>query len=370
MIKCLICGVGYNLAGIETYAITQLKFLNKAQYHFDFVYALKEREIAFKDEIIKAGSQIYNICNSHEWKLFLREHASEYNIVIFNTPFPTFLPILKCHKYKNLKIIVHSHNAGNVDNPWFIRIFTGISLFYLRKKMDSINVTKWACSAPAGIFMFGSNSNFTIINNAIDVKKFLFSDIVRSKIRKQYNISDTKTIIGHIGRFEYVKNHALTVDVFYDYYKRNKNSELWFIGAEIRPELVANIKEKIKKYGIEKNVRFIGPVFNVNEYYQAMDVFFLPSRSEGLGIVAIEAQAADLPCLISDQFPSDIELSDKLIKCSLAEPLQNWAEKLSFLANFKQTHPRTNKEDMITQAGFNINYEIRRVEKLLYNLVK
>lgn len=369
MIKCLICGVGYNLAGIETYAITQLLFLNKEQYHFDFVYALKEKEIAFKEEILSAGSLIYNIRNSHEWKSFLKEHGTEYNIIIFNTPFPTFLPILKCHKYKNLKIIVHSHNSQN-DNPWYYRMFTGLSLAYLRAKMHFAKVEKWACSEPAGQFMFGKKSRFTVIKNAIDIEKFIFSEKNRKKIRDVYNINPNTVVIGHIGRFDYQKNHELTLASFFEYNKKNPDSVLWFIGPETRIEISEHIHTQVRKYGIEDKVHFLGPIENVNEYYQAMDIFFLPSLFEGLGIVAIEAQAADLPCLISDTFPNDVEITDKLIKCKLTSPIEEWVDKLCLLEIKAKKSERRNNKKVITQAGFNINTEIRRVENLLTDLAK
>jgi len=74
-------------------------------------------------------------------------------------------------------------------------------------------------------------------------------------------------------------------------------------------ELEENIKEKVKEYKIQDNVLFLGIKQNVNDYYQAMDVFILPSNFEGLPIVGVEAQASGIKCLFSENVTKETDIT-------------------------------------------------------------
>ena len=64
-------------------------------------------------------------------------------------------------------------------------------------------------------------------------------------------------------------------------------------------ENLNKIRELVEEYGLTDNVIFYGESENVLSLMQAMDVFILPSRFEGLPCVLIEAQALGLPCIVS-----------------------------------------------------------------------
>ena len=88
-------------------------------------------------------------------------------------------------------------------------------------------------------------------------------------------------------------------------------------------------KEKVRKLGIENRTIFMGIKQNVNDYLMAMDIFVFPSIYEGLGIAVIEAQAAGLPCIVSDRLPSESTVIQELVvRKSIDLPAQEWVKEV------------------------------------------
>jgi glycosyltransferase involved in cell wall biosynthesis len=74
----------------------------------------------------------------------------------------------------------------------------------------------------------------------------------------------------------------------------------------------------------------------------AMDCFLFPSLYEGLGIVAVEAQAAGLSCILSDRVPQEASVISGLVQwMSLDQPSARWAEKLVELKRTRPMHDRS-----------------------------
>lgn len=373
-IKCLICGMSNSVGGIETYIITQFRALNKDKYHYDFVFSHKDGEMAFSKEILTAGSKIFRITNSKQWKNFFSTHSGEYDFLVFNTPAPVFLPFINGKRYGNLKkIIVHSHNSRS-DMPWYIKIFVPISLKYVQLKMKYANAEKWACSKLAGFFMFGKNSQFTIIRNAIELDRFKYSSSVRKMIREKNNTKDDTLVIGMVGRFDYQKNHRFAIELFKEFYANNKNTELWLIGPESRKELADEIKTKVSEYNLSSAVKFFGALNNVNEYYQAMDIFILPSLFEGLPISGIEAQTSGLPCLFSDTITKELLINPEIVEYLPIEgpsTIKEWVENLTEAKKktIQNQKSREHAYEKVRDAGYEIKSETKRVETLFTEML-
>ena len=176
--------------------------------------------------------------------------------------------------------------------------------------------------------MFGKKflqkHELTIINNAIDINKYKYNKNTRIKIRDELKIND-KFVIGHIGRFCFQKNHDFLVDVFNEVQKIEKEAVLLLIGEG---ELEKNIKEKVRKLGIEDKVIFLGTTDNVQDYLQAMDVFVLPSRFEGLPVVGVEAQVSSTKCFFSNNITSEVKITKNVEFISLNCSSKQWAKKI------------------------------------------
>ena len=161
----------------------------------------------------------------------------------------------------------------------------------------------WACSKSAGKWLYGDKIKFDIINNAINVDKFKYNEIIRNNIRKNLKI-ENKFVIGHVGRFSEQKNHLYIINIFKEVLEKEKNAILLLIGSG---NLLEECKRVAKDMNIDKNILFLGEKNNIQDYYQVMDIFILPSLFEGLPIVGIEAQANGLPCIFSNTITNEVK---------------------------------------------------------------
>jgi glycosyltransferase involved in cell wall biosynthesis len=136
-----------------------------------------------------------------------------------------------------------------------------------------------------------------VFNNSLDgIAKYQFNEELRNKFRSKLNIDDNQKLIITIGRLlnsEAYKGYDKTIEAIASL--KNKSVVFHIIGKSEEIE-----KERIQKLIIENNlqtqVKLIGFV-NDDElisYYQAADLFVMPSKGEGFGLVFIDAMANGL----------------------------------------------------------------------------
>ena len=145
----------------------------------------------------------------------------------------------------------------------------------------------------------------------------------------------------------YQKNHEFLIDIFETLHQMNKKAKLILIGEG---DTESKIREKVRTHGLSDSVIFAGVRNDVNCCMQAMDLFLLPSLFEGLPVVGIEAQAAGLPCLMSDTITKETNLFGLVEFASLRNSPEMWADKImSMLVNFS----RKDTTDEMTLNGYN-----------------
>ena len=194
--------------------------------------------------------------------------------------------------------------------------------------------------------------------------KFSYKPGVREKIWKELGIPDDCLLIGHIGRFCFQKNQEFLIKIFCEVLKEKPCAKLLLVG--IGPDM-DRIRNLVKVYGEEDKVIFTGARNDVNRIYQAMDVFVLPSRYEGLPVVLVEAQAASLPCVVSDAVTVEACQTENFYWKSLCEAPSEWAKLICELANQKGKRESAvlDKFDIRKQAKVLEMYYDRALEKLL-----
>lgn len=249
-------------------------------------------------------------------------------------------------KYKIKTRIAHCHNS-QCDHP---KLNSLLSHYFKGLYTDAL-----ACSDLAGEWIFGTG-NYKVLHNAIDLNKYAFSNEVRNEYRKELNIDEDAIVIGHIGNMNEQKNQKFLIKVFSELLK-SKKAVLLLIGTgNLKNELI----ELAAKLKISNKIRFLGLRDDVSNLMCAMDIFVFPSRWEGLGMVAIEAQANGLPVLVSTAVPQEVCLSDKIRYLSLDEPTETWCADICELLS-------KSKSRIIEREKFK-NYDINSEKKYLLEI--
>lgn len=254
---------------------------------------------------------------------YLQENT--YDVLHVHSGSISVLAIMAYYAKKNgvKKVITHSHCAVehiNLKNK-ILRVIAGI---FMKPCVD----VYCACSKVAGEakYMPGIvNDKMIVLNNGVDFSRFEYNESIRDRIREKHNIKKDAFVLGHVGRFSYQKNHEYLIQIFKDVLKREKNAVLMLIGSG---ELEEEIQQLIKEFNLTDSVILCGNVNNVNEYMQAMDVFVLPSRFEGLPIVGVEAQAAGLPVVVSENVSDELDMGKNVAFLPLSEDVKMWVDKI------------------------------------------
>lgn len=346
--------------GVESVVMNYYRTIDKGKVQFDFIVDEDSTYIP-TNEIESMGGRViivppYQKIHSYIKRLKEIFIKNEYKIVHSHLNTLSIFPLYAA-KMANVSVrIAHSHSTSN-KKEWKKNILKNIL-----KPFSKVNATHYfCCSELAGRWLFGdkayNDGKVKLINNAINVDKFIYNEEIRIKIRKQMDLED-KFVIGHIGRFMFQKNHDFLIDIFNEVNKVYDNAFLVLIGEG---ELGNSIKQKVNELGLDKKVKFLGVRDDVNNIMQIMDVFVFPSRYEGLGMVVIEAQAAGLKTIVSEQIPEEAKVTELLEYCNLKQTAKQWA---STILKYKNGYFRENTYKQIRSSG----YDIKKVSKNLEEL--
>lgn len=164
----------------------------------------------------------------------------------------------------------------------------------------------------------------------------------------------------HVGRFAYQKNHNFLLDVFKSVSEENEKVKLLLIGIG---ELEEQIRNKVEQYDLSNKVLFLGKREDVNCIMQAADIFAFPSRFEGFGIVLIEAQAAGLKCIVSNEIPAIAKITNNILFLPFEKKI--WVEKIQ---EYNSGYTRKNMSEVMEKAGFDMKTLVRKIEDI-YNRI-
>lgn len=361
MIRVLHSVSNMDRAGIETMLMNYYRHIDRTKIQFDFL-CNKKKPGAYDEEIISMGGRIFHtpglIPTKYpqylEYMKDLFDKYPEYRIIeAHNGALGVYA--LHAAKKNNIPVrIFHAHGASiTKDWKWPIKMFCKSRI------RSNINI-KFTCGIAAAQCYYGKKvvqqSDYELIPNAIEVERFLYDSNVRMSLRHKYQL-EKKHVVGHVGRFMAQKNHKFLISVFAEIAARDELATLVLLGDG---ELMMEIQKKVAQLNLIDRVIFVGNVENANEWYSAFDVFVLPSTWEGLPVVGVEAQAADLPCFFSSNITREIELSDKAYFLSLEAPISEWAKCI--IDKFDDTR-RESRTTLITEAHYNIKVESKYLEK-------
>lgn len=224
--------------------------------------------------------------------------------------------------------VCHSHNSKSQYEEQSGRHKTvAVYRAIMRKLLWTFSTFRCGCSAVAMDYLYQnkwkSDPHSRVVYNGIDLTQFSPNNVdsVTSSARE-------KTLIT-VGRFELQKNPHFIVKVMRALCDIDSEYTLDWIGTG---SMEAEIRAEIRQLGLEKNIKLLGKRKDVPDLLKQASGFLLPSLFEGLPIALIEAQAAGLTCVVSDQISPEVDMG----KCHFvplnASP-EDWAKEIIALRN-------------------------------------
>lgn len=371
MIRVLHLINGADLGGISSMILNYYQYIDRDKIHFDFVSPLEEEGVNGK-KLQEMGCKFYHIKKKSDglWnhikeldKLMKNEHFDAIHVHSNHTSYVGLMVAWK----NGIKVrIAHGHNAVKSKLSLKGRITRRSGIILIKV----FSTKRLACSKDAAVYTFGKHSlkekSLQILPNAIDVNKFCFNPGKREKLRKELGIDGKLYVVGCVGRMSPEKNHIFLVRLLPEVSQKCPQVKLMLVGDGVEKD---KIYQEAVKLGVEDSVIFTGARSDVSELLNVMDVFVFPSLNEGLGIVALEASAAGLPVVMSENIPKELSFIPDS-RCLVLSEADEWVKAVlsySVDKNSDRVERMRKSVKMLGDKHYDICKEVRSLEELYRN---
>ena len=353
--------------GKKNLVMEYYRHIDKTKVQFDFICDSDSQ--AIPDEEIKSlGGRVYQI--------------TPYQNIIGN-----MYDIYKLCK-TNHYVVMHAYNSTMNIFPMLVgkisgvpvRISESLSMAHdgdwktVLKKILRIT-SKWfanyymSCGHDCGRWQFGdklfNTGQVDVFKTVIDTEFNSFNKNVREKIRREFGW-ENKIVIGHIGRFTPQKNTVHLIEIFAAIAKKEPMAIMCLIGdGELRSKVIA----KIRELGLEERINYLGRREDIQQFYNAMDVFLLPSLYEGLPVVGLEAECSGLPMFFSTEVTPEANACELGHFISLDATEDEWADEILKAAKHNMPIRRSYAKE-VSEAGFDSVSEALRIQEYYIKAIR
>lgn len=357
-----------NSGGKKNLIMEYYRHIDRDKIQFDFICDADSEDIP-EMEIEKLGGRIYKIAPYQHIFLNMKDM---YKIFKEN-----HYPIV--HAYNSTMNIFSMVVAQKAGIP--VRISESLSMAHkgefksvikeILKPLSKIGATHFmSCGEDCGKWQFGNKlydaGKVSVFRTAINTEFNDYNIKLRNETRDKFGWQD-KIVVGHIGRFVPQKNPLFMIEIFAEICKQEKNAILCLIGTG---ELKQSILDKANELGIMDHINYLGHREDIQQFYNAMDVFLLPSLYEGLPVVGLEAQSCGLPVFFSTEVTREASACDDLGHfISLNTSAKEWATQLLQVTK-KNISIRKSHAANVKAAGFDSTSEALRMQRYYFNAYK
>ena len=350
-----------------------------SDFHFDFLvnYKLNEgiRKGDFDNEIETLGGEVLHI--GTQWDVGFLKYIKEFKKIIEGNGVPDIVHIhmnaksgviaLAAKKAGVKNIIVHSHADLKFRGSLPYVLVSKLELQFQKYLISKYATNYWGCSQEANESLFYKKlltpEKSSIIKNAVDVEVYqavLNKDV--DKLRESYKINEQTIVFGNVGRVVRHKNVDFIMDVLNDFQKEHIDFVFVFAGRDEQPEYLKEIFDKAEQYKLLDKIKYLGVRDDIPVVMNSFDVYIGPALQEGFGLVAVEAQAAGVPCVLYNGFPKSVDMGFGFVKFLNNFEVSNWTLAIKDLPrenpNFKDI------KESITSKGFDSRSNTKRIENL------
>ncbi len=328
-----------NVGGTETMLINLYRKINN-EIIFDFI-SYSNKESYYDKEIEELGGKTIRLTPPNEVgfikaiddiRKIIRENGP-YDAVHTHMMFNCGVAMIAAY-LEGIKVRVsHAHTTADISNSLLRKSYALVMKILIR----IFSTDFLACSNAAGKYLFGNNilknKKYRILPNYIDYEKFINYNS-KTSLREELKLKEEDLIVCHIGRFINAKNHEFLIDVTKEMVLANNNIKLILVGIGDEEE---RIRKRVEALDLNNNVYFLGLRDDIPYILKSTNLFILPSISEGLGLVLLEAQASKVNCLVSEAIQKEVDLGANLItQLRLDEGSKAWADKALSIIEKKQ----------------------------------
>ncbi len=364
----LVSGGDIERGGVQNFLVQWIKMASQSDLEFVWYCLGKVTDVSYANNLkqfhvrIIAGNhreksniKRYFCLSSDLYSIFKNEY---FDIIHVNTGGINVQTIAICvaNYYKIPIRISHSHGCVYTNNLG-VKLICSIEQRFLRQKATCCA----GCSTEAGTSLFGKkvlySPKWRLIKNTIDIKKYIFNEQVRRDFRNKI-VDSSYLVMGCVGALNENKNQKLALHIVKELKRRGLDKvKLLLIGSGVLEE---HLKEEANTLDIADNVCFLGVSSCVENWLQAMDIFLMPSLSEGLPISALEAQAAGLPCILSDRISRETQIID-FVSFQPIEDLKAWIEIILKIVNELKDYDRNNVSTLACNSDIDVKRTIQDI---------
>lgn len=344
--------------GMTKQVLSYAKYMDKTNLEIDLL-SCRGYDPNMKKIVEAAGfDNIYRIeCrDTNQMKYFvelvkLMKHR-KYDVIHANGQSATLAVEMLAGLFAGCKLrVAHSHNSMCIHQ----KAHKLLKPFFKFTCNDAI-----ACSKDAGDWLF-EKKKYWVLNNGINVDDFKFNISLRKEYRRRLGLKDDEIALGNVAAFEPKKNQSFLVELMNTIVQRNQKYVLFLWGIDGTSK--KSILKKIKDYGLENNIRYMGTTDKINEYLNAMDIMLLPSKFEGFPVTVVEWQANGLPCILSDTITRECNLNGNVMFLPINQGVECWVDQIENSAY--DLEERLNEDHVIKlrKKGFDIKYNANELKE-------
>lgn len=384
-VKVLHIIQGFGPGGAETWLLAAVKYLRQhpeLNLQFDFL-ATGGEKLLFDDEVAAQGCKIfyhkYSLKKFFQFRKQIKKilTANSYTAIHNHQDFIAGWHFLAAGSELPAMRITHLHNPYNfvynyVTNParWFS--------FKAGRWLMQRYTTKITGTSAAVMDEYGYNKQpyvrkrVTPAYCGFDVTNFTFQAAAKKEICNEFNWDAAEINIGlFTGRiglqaYDTAKNQknpefafAIAKELVI------KNNKWRFILAGYKGNLGAEMENELLQLNLQHKIILAGFRNDIPVLMSAASVLLFPSEWEGLGMVAVEAQANGLPVLMSDTVPAEaIIFPEIVLKKKLSDGKKSWADTIDALVNKTAANDRVTFAEKTISSPFSIQSSVAGLIKL------
>lgn len=355
-----------NVGGAETMLMKIYRQIDKEKFQMDFIL-MSEGKSFYEDEIKSLGGKIYHVCHKsknpiksfRQLKKIVKNGG--YRYVMRSADNAAAVIDLIAAKTAGAKILVfNSTNSRTFSESLKEKIAHKL----LSPLVRTIPTLRIGCSITANDFMYGRKSvekrKSVVFHNALNIEEFAYNDTWRQSIRNELNIPHDAFVIGNVGRLNKQKNHIYLLNVFRELIKRKENSYLVIFGEGDLKESIIN---EANRFGVSNKLILPGVRKDVNKCLSALDVFAFPSLYEGLPNAVVEAEAAGLPCVLSNTITEEVKIAKNVAFLPISQiSIEKWAKTILSFEGSRNANAIYDLE----KAGYSIDTTVKQLTNLIF----